>query len=50
LRELLALIPPDVVIGLEIPMLSRAEAGETTTSIVEHGVSAARALLTTVME
>jgi hypothetical protein len=45
LREILAVLPPDLVIGLEVPMLSRAEAGEATRERARRCVQGARALL-----
>jgi sugar phosphate isomerase/epimerase len=45
LREILAVVPSDVVIGLEVPMRSRAEAGESTEDRARHCVEAARNLL-----
>lgn len=45
LLEMLAVMPSDVVIGLEVPMRSRAEAGESTTSRAGRCVRAARELL-----
>lgn len=45
LREILAVLPPDVVIGLEVPMRSRAEAGEPTHERARRCVRAARHLL-----
>jgi sugar phosphate isomerase/epimerase len=48
LREILAVLPPDLVIGLEVPMRSRAEAGEPTRERARRCVGAARDLLLTV--
>jgi sugar phosphate isomerase/epimerase len=45
LREILAVLPPGVVIGLEVPMRSRAEAGEPTRERARRCVAAARRLL-----
>ena len=45
LREIIAVLPPEVVIGLEVPMLSRAEAGEPTEERARRCVRAARELL-----
>ncbi|MER5756120.1 hypothetical protein [Streptomyces sp. NPDC002088] len=45
LAEILAALPPDVVIGLEVPMLSRAEAGEQTEDRARRCVRGARDLL-----
>src|SRR5262245_46178938 len=45
LREILAALPPRVPIGLEVPMRSRAEAGEPTRDRARRCVQAARALL-----
>jgi len=45
LAEMLAVLPPDVPIGLEVPMLSRATAGESTEDASRRCVLAARALL-----
>ena len=45
LQDLLATLPPDVAIGLEVPMLSSAEAGEPTRERVRRCVRAARDLL-----
>jgi sugar phosphate isomerase/epimerase len=45
LREILAALPPGVVIGLEVPMRSRAEAGEPTQERARRCVRAARSLL-----
>ncbi|GGN19737.1 sugar phosphate isomerase/epimerase family protein [Streptomyces fuscichromogenes] len=47
LTEILAALPRNVVIGLEVPMLSRAEAGESTHERVRQCVRAARELLVT---
>lgn len=48
LREILAVLPPDIVIGLEVPMRSRAEAGEPTHERARRCVRAARGLLAAV--
>jgi sugar phosphate isomerase/epimerase len=48
LHDILAVVPSDVVIGLEIPMRSRAEAGEPTEQRVRRCVAGARALLAAV--
>ncbi|ONH60082.1 xylose isomerase [Frankia sp. CcI49] len=45
LRQILAALPPGIVIGLEVPMLSRARAGESTEARARWCVEAARALL-----
>jgi sugar phosphate isomerase/epimerase len=45
LSEIIAVVPPDVVIGLEVPMRSRAEAGEPTAERVRRCVAAARDLM-----
>jgi sugar phosphate isomerase/epimerase len=45
LREIIELIPDDVVISVEIPMQSRAEAGERTRERVRRAVEASRSLL-----
>jgi sugar phosphate isomerase/epimerase len=45
LREILAVIPADVVIGLEVPMRSRAEGGESSEGRARRCVQAARILL-----
>jgi sugar phosphate isomerase/epimerase len=45
LKEILAVLPPHVPIGLEVPMLSRAEAGESTQDRSRRCVQAARALM-----
>ena len=45
LREIVAVLPPDVVIGLEVPMRSRAEAGERTEERARRCVQGARDLL-----
>lgn len=47
LREILTALPSDVVIGLEVPMRARAEAGESTTDRARRCVQAARELLAT---
>jgi sugar phosphate isomerase/epimerase len=44
LRQILAALPADVVIGLEVPMRSRAEAGEPTADRARRCVRAARAI------
>ncbi|WP_241831703.1 sugar phosphate isomerase/epimerase family protein [Parafrankia soli] len=46
LRDILAVLPPDIVIGLEVPMLSAAQAGEPTEERARRCVQAARDLLT----
>jgi sugar phosphate isomerase/epimerase len=46
LRDLLATLPPDVIVGLEIPLRSRAEAGIGPEARLRPCVDAARALLT----
>jgi sugar phosphate isomerase/epimerase len=48
LAEILSVVPPDVPVGLEVPMLSRAIAGEPTEDRARRCVQAARALLATV--
>jgi sugar phosphate isomerase/epimerase len=48
LRDILAVLPPDIVIGLEVPMRSRAEAGEPTQERARRCVQAARDLLAAV--
>ncbi|OHV37177.1 xylose isomerase [Pseudofrankia sp. EUN1h] len=45
LREILAALPPGIVIGLEVPMLSRALAGESTEERARRCVEGARGLL-----
>lgn len=45
LREILAVVPSDVVIGLEVPMRSRAEAGESAEEQARRCVEAANTLL-----
>jgi sugar phosphate isomerase/epimerase len=45
LAEILASVPADVPVGLEVPMLSRAIAGESTGDRARRCVRAARALL-----
>jgi sugar phosphate isomerase/epimerase len=45
LREILAVVPPDVVIGLEVPMRSRAEEGESSEMRSRRCVEAARNFL-----
>ncbi|WP_019930735.1 sugar phosphate isomerase/epimerase [Nocardia sp. BMG111209] len=45
LREILDAVPTDTVIGLEIPMLTRARAGESVHDRTHRCVTAARALL-----
>jgi sugar phosphate isomerase/epimerase len=45
LAGILSVIPPDVPVGLEVPMLSRAVAGEPTEDRARRCVRAARALL-----
>lgn len=46
LQEILATVPPEVVIGLEVPIRSRVEAGDIPMTIVEDCVRAGRDLLT----
>lgn len=46
LRDILAVLPPDIVIGLEVPMLSAAQAGEPTEERARRCMQAARDLLT----
>jgi len=48
LAEILAVLPPDVPIGLEVPMLSRSQAGEPTADSARRSVRAARALLASI--
>ena len=50
LAEILAAVPHDVSIGLEVPMLSRALAGESTEDSARRCVQGARALLATLSE
>lgn len=45
LRDILAALPPDVPIGLEVPMLTRASAGESTEERARRCVRGARDLL-----
>nr|WP_307873590.1 MULTISPECIES: sugar phosphate isomerase/epimerase [unclassified Frankia] len=45
LRDILAALPTDIVIGLEVPMLSAAQAGEPTEQRARRCVQAARNLL-----
>ena len=45
LHEIVAALPPAVTIGIEIPMRSRAEAGESTEQRVRRCVEGARRLL-----
>jgi sugar phosphate isomerase/epimerase len=45
LREILAVVPAEVVIGLEVPMRSRAEAGVATEERARQCVEGARELL-----
>jgi sugar phosphate isomerase/epimerase len=45
LREIIAVVPPDVIIGLEVPQLSLAEAGVTPFDRLRPSVEAARAIL-----
>jgi sugar phosphate isomerase/epimerase len=45
LREIIAVMPPEVIIGLEVPQLSLAEAGVTPFDRLRPCVEAARALL-----
>jgi sugar phosphate isomerase/epimerase len=47
LDEILAAVPHDIPIGLEVPMLSRALAGESTEDSARRCVQGARALLAT---
>lgn len=48
LREILAALPADLVIGIEVPMRSRADAGEPTQERARRCVDGARALLAAV--
>ena len=48
LAEILSVVPSDVPVGLEVPMLSRAVAGEPTEDRARRCVRAARALMATV--
>jgi sugar phosphate isomerase/epimerase len=50
LGDILAAVPDDVPIGLEVPMLSRALAGESTEDSARLCVEGARALLATLNE
>ncbi len=45
LREFLSVLPRDLVVGLEVPMLSRAEAGEGAAQRLSACISAASAML-----
>jgi hypothetical protein len=45
LQELVAVLPRDAVIGLEIPMLAKAEAGVPLRDALAPAVAAARAML-----
>lgn len=48
LVEILSVIAPDVPVGLEVPMLSRAQAGESTVESAQRCVDGARAVLAAV--
>jgi sugar phosphate isomerase/epimerase len=48
LEEILAVIPRDVVVGLEVPMRSKIEAGVRPEVIARQGVDAARQMLAVV--
>ena len=50
LGEILAAVPPGTPVGLEVPMLSRALAGESTEDSARRCVQGARALLATLGE
>jgi sugar phosphate isomerase/epimerase len=50
LRDILAAVPRGVPVGLEVPMLSRALAGESTQDSARRCVQGARALLATLGE
>jgi sugar phosphate isomerase/epimerase len=50
LGEILAAVPHGVPVGLEVPMLSRALAGESTEDSARRCVQGARALLATLDE
>jgi sugar phosphate isomerase/epimerase len=50
LRDILAAVPPGTPVGLEVPMLSRALAGESTDDSARRCVEGARALLATLDE
>ena len=50
LAEILAAVPHDIPVGLEVPMLSRALAGESTEDSARRCVQGARALLATLGE
>jgi hypothetical protein len=50
LAEMLAALPRDLVVGLEVPMLSRAEAGVSAYDRLLPCVQSARALLARVDE
>jgi sugar phosphate isomerase/epimerase len=45
LREIIAVVPPDVIIGLEVPQLSLADAGFTPFDRLRPCVESARAML-----
>jgi sugar phosphate isomerase/epimerase len=47
LREILAVLPSDIVVGLEVPMRSRAEAGEPVEEVVRDCVRGAKELFGT---
>jgi sugar phosphate isomerase/epimerase len=48
LRDIVAALPPDIVIGVEVPMLSRAEAGESTQDRTRRVMQGARTVLASV--
>ena len=45
LREILAAVPPDVVVGLEVPMRTLAEAGVSAADRLRTCVAGARELM-----
>jgi sugar phosphate isomerase/epimerase len=47
LREILAVLPSDIVVGLEVPMRSRAEAGESAEELARGCVRGAKELFRT---
>ncbi len=50
LAEILAVIPRDIVIGLEVPMRSKIDGGERPEAIARHGVDVARRMLANVQD
>jgi sugar phosphate isomerase/epimerase len=46
LRDILAALPPDVIVGLEVPLRAQADAGIGPEARMRRCVDAARALLT----